>query len=106
MQTNILYAAVSSIIAAAISAYVALRSKRTDLIIAASSNNNLEIQHIFDGYARIVEDLQTEVLRLQGELEMLRVEQMECDSYRQALETEVLGLKHRISVLEGRSDDE
>ena len=106
MQSNILYAAISSIVAAAISAYVALRSKRTDLFMAASSNNNLEIQHIFDGYARIVEDLQTEVSRLQGELEILRAEQMECDSYRQALETEVFGLKHRISVLEGRDNDE
>jgi TolA-binding protein len=104
LQSNILYAAVSSIIAAAISAFVALRSKKSDILIASASNNSLEIQHIFDGYARIVEDLQTEVLRLQGELEMLRVEQQECDSYRQTLEMEVLELKHRIAVVEGRSN--
>jgi uncharacterized protein (DUF362 family) len=101
MGAEILYATAASVIAAAISAFVALRSKRADIMMAASANNSLEIQHIFDGYARIVEDLQAEVLRLQGELEIVRAEQKECDDHRLMLAEEVVELKRRIALLEG-----
>ena len=91
----------ASISAAVISAFVALKTKKADVYTSIAATNSTEIQNIFDGYARIVEDLQTEVLRLQAQLEIVRVEQQECDGHRIALEVEVTKLQHRLSLLEG-----
>lgn len=106
MGAEIVYATLASIVAAALSAFVALRTKRSDVMMAVSANNSMEIQHIFDGYARIVEDLQNEVLRLQAELEIVRAEQKECDHHRLMLADEVVELKRRIVLLEGGTDEQ
>jgi hypothetical protein len=56
---------------------------------------------LLDGYKDMVEDLRTEVSRLNDVIDALRLEQEECERRNDEMESLVLDLQRRLVALEG-----
>lgn len=100
MDTTNIYIAISSIVAAAISALVMLRGQKLGWSSESKKHKNDEVRLIFDGYGHIVEELRIEVERLTSTIVILKEEQEACDERNKELSLEVEQLKARISHLE------
>lgn len=99
-----LYVAISSVLAAAISAMVIVKGQKTSAEVSTRANSNAEVQTIFDGYSQIVEELRIEVERLMTTIAILQHEQAACEERNNALIREVDELKHRLHQLECRDE--
>jgi hypothetical protein len=97
-----IYLAISSLLAALISAFVVVRGQKTSASVDARRHTNAEVQTIFDGYGQIVEELRIEVERLMTTIVILQEEQAACDERNNALIDEVEELKARLSQLESK----
>jgi predicted nuclease with TOPRIM domain len=102
MNDASVYLAISSIVAAMISAFVVVRGQKTSASVDERRHTNAEVQTIFDGYGQIVEELRIEVERLMTTIAILQEEQAACDERNNALIEEVEELKARLSQLESR----
>lgn len=102
MDNASLYLALSSVIAAMISAFVVIRGQRQDNQVSVRQTSNAEVQTIFDGYGQIVEELRLEVQRLMTTIAILQEEQAACDERNNDLTKEVEGLKSRLYQLESK----
>lgn len=104
MNNPSLYIAISSIVVALISSYAVVRGQRQQARSESRSHSNAEVQTIFDGYGKIVEELRIEVERLMTTIAILQEEQVACDERNNALIGEVEELKKRLFQLERKSD--
>lgn len=99
-----MYVAMSSVLVAIISAAVMVRGQRQQSHSESKAHTNAQVQTIFDGYGKIVEELRIEVERLMATIAILQEEQVACDERNNALIQEVEELKHRLVQLESRTD--
>jgi hypothetical protein len=104
MNNPSMYVAMSSVLVAIISAAVMLRGQRNQAQNESKVHSNAQVQTIFDGYGKIVEELRIEVERLMATIAILQEEQVACDERNNALIQEVEELKHRLVQLESRTD--
>jgi peptidoglycan hydrolase CwlO-like protein len=92
--------AVATIIAACISATVAISNQNKS---SKQVQETIRIDHdeaLLGAYSQMVEDLKGEVERLKDIIVVLRKEQEDCDKRNKALERQVHSLNARISQLE------
>lgn len=102
MDNASLYLALSSVVAAMISAFVVIRGQKQERNVSARQHSNAEVQTIFDGYGQIVEELRIEVERLMATIVILQEEQAACEESNNNLIREVEGLKARLQQLESK----
>jgi peptidoglycan hydrolase CwlO-like protein len=94
--------AIFSLITACISAFVMLRGQKLGFKSNSQQAENHQVQVIFDGYNKIVEDLRYEVERLTLSLEVVQEEMLLCDDRNKKLSAEITTLTARINELEVR----
>lgn len=100
MDNASLYLALSSVVAAMISAFVVIRGQKQENNSSMRQHSNAEVQTIFDGYGQIVEELRIEVERLMTTIAILQEEQAACEERNNDLIREVEELKARLCQLE------
>ena len=94
--------AVATIIAACISAAVALSNQNKTAKQVHESNRLDHDEALLAAYSQMVDDLKGEVDRLKDVIDGLRVEQEDCDRRNKELGEKVKNLSFRLSQLEGK----
>lgn len=79
-----------------------LRGQKLGFKSDSQQAENRQVQVIFDGYNKIVEDLRYEVERLTLSLEVIQEEMILCDDRNRKLSTEIDTLTARLNQLEVR----
>jgi septal ring factor EnvC (AmiA/AmiB activator) len=79
-----------------------LRGQKLGFKSNSQQAENRQVQVIFDGYNKIVEDLRYEVERLTFSLEVIQEEMILCDDRNRKLSTEIDTLTARLNQLEVR----
>ena len=85
-----------------VSSFLMLRGQKLNASVQQSVANTEQVEMIFTGYSQMVEDLQNEVERLKGVIDILRQEQEACEARNERLHHELIELRTRISLLEDR----
>jgi peptidoglycan hydrolase CwlO-like protein len=94
--------AVLAFLGGLVSSFLIFRGQKLSVDVQKKSANTEQVETIFTGYSQMVEDLQREVERLKVTIEDLRTEQEACEERNKLLETEIVDLQSRISIIEQR----
>lgn len=101
--TTSFWVAFAGLVGALTTSFVRFVKDKRKFSIDNRIQNNADVQTIFDGYARIVDELRIEVERLTLIIQSMQLEQEACEQKNALLEKEVELLEARICSLEQKN---